>query len=150
MPLRGRERVSAHSNLRHDGRVAKGGKNWRQPALRPLWDLLTRYLFSRRRVIQEKPFNDGKRQTAVLDQVVVELADAKVRAGFLAITSEQIHDLPFPDDITDLLSRARCRAGRFASRCLAIETAGFHEILDRLFETPFSGVQVHIRSEERR
>ena len=63
-------------------------------------------LLQRRRVVEENPFDDRQRQAAVLDQVVVKLSEAEVRALFFTVASEQIHNLPFADDVADFLCRA--------------------------------------------
>src|SRR5205085_3598157 len=98
----------------------------------------------------QNPFDNREREAAVLDQVIVELAEAKIWTGFVAITPEQIHDLPFAHDVTDLLRRTRSRAGRFAFGRLVIQPARFHEILHGLLEGPLARVQIHVHSDPRR
>src|SRR6266576_3259971 len=57
------------------------------------------------RIIEQNPFDDRHRQTSVLDQVVMELAEAEIFALSIFVTAEQIHDLPFANDVADLLMR---------------------------------------------
>src|SRR5437667_1036954 len=54
-------------------------------------------------IIQQKPFNDRNGQAAVLDQIVMELTEPEIFAVLIFVTAEQIHDLPFADDVADLL-----------------------------------------------
>src|SRR5882724_8417020 len=60
-------------------------------------------LINRRRIVQQDPLNNRKRQAAILDQVVVKLAQAKVCALLVAIFPQQPQDLPLADHVGDLL-----------------------------------------------
>jgi len=60
-------------------------------------------LLQRGRIIEQDPFDHRDWQTAVLDQVVVKLIKAKILTLSIFVTAEQIHDLPFADDVADLL-----------------------------------------------
>ncbi len=111
---------------------------------------LLRSLLQCRRIIEQDPFDDRNWQAAVLDQVIVKLAEPEVFALSILVAPQQMHDLPFADDIADFLVRTRSRAGRFAFGRFAIESAGFHEIFDRLLEGPPTGVQIHIHADARR
>src|SRR5262245_18830464 len=84
-------------------------------------------LIERGGVIQQDPLDNRNRETAILDQIVVELAKAKVRAHFVVIFAEQIHDLPFAGHIPNLLRRLSGSAGRFSFRRFAIESAPLHK-----------------------
>src|ERR1700730_10718910 len=63
--------------------------------------------------------------------------------------AEQIHDLPFADDVTDFLGRARGRPGSFTFCRFLVQPAGFHKIFYRLIERPLAGVQIHIYTDAR-
>ena len=65
-----------------------------------------RRLLKRGRVVEQDPFNHGNWQTAILNKIIVELAEPKIVAVFIFVTAEQIHDLPFADDVADFLCRA--------------------------------------------
>ena len=67
--------------------------------------LFRHHFFDRCRIVQENPFDDRQRQTAIFDQVVVELAKPEIIALAIFVTAEQVHDLPFADDVADLLGR---------------------------------------------
>src|SRR5438270_13930660 len=74
----------------------------------------------------------------------MELTKAKVIALLISILTQQVHYLPFPRDVADLLCRLRRCASRFTFTCFAIQSACFHEILHRLLEAPLTSVQVNI------
>src|SRR6266480_1275888 len=100
----------------------------------------------RGRISEQDPFDNGYRQTAVFDQIIVELTEPEVFALSVLVTAEQIHDLPFAGDVADLLRWAGSCACGFALRCLTIQSACVHEIFDGLLKTPSPGVQIHINS----
>src|SRR5438552_12261972 len=60
-----------------------------------------------RRVIEHDPDDHRKRQRAVRDQLVVELAEPERGAFAVAIAAEDSLDLPFAGDVADLLGRTR-------------------------------------------
>src|ERR1700736_5895126 len=49
------------------------------------------------------PSDHRHRQTAFLDQVVVKLSESEIFTLSIFVTPEQIHDLPFADDVADFL-----------------------------------------------
>src|ERR1043166_1356317 len=77
----------------------------------------------------------------------MELAEPEFVALSVFIAPEQIHDLPFANDVADFLVRTRCRARRFTFGRFAIQTACVHEILYCLLECPSAGVQIHIHTD---
>src|SRR5438128_2396983 len=79
----------------------------------------------------------------------MELTEPEIFACSIFVATEQIHDLPFADDVADFLSWTRSCSGRFPFGCFAIQAAGVHEIFDRLFETPPAGVQIYINTNAR-
>src|SRR5437867_13316189 len=80
----------------------------------------------------------------------MKLTKAEARAFRIAVLAEQAHDLPLPRHIADLLRRIGSRSRGFARCRLTIETAPFHEVLDRLIECPVAGVQIHVHADSRR
>ena len=62
-------------------------------------------LIQRRPIIQHNPLNNRQWQTAVLDQVIMKLAQPEIFALFIFVAAEQIHDLPFACDVADFLRR---------------------------------------------
>src|SRR5438132_2469070 len=68
--------------------------------------LFRHYFVYRRRIIEQDPLNNRQRQAAILNQIVMKLAEPEIFARLVAITPEQIHDLPFADDEADFLVRA--------------------------------------------
>ena len=63
-------------------------------------------LLHRARIIEQNPFDYRDWQAAVLNQVIMELAEPEIIALSILITTKQIHDLPFADDVADFLSWA--------------------------------------------
>src|ERR1700750_1739007 len=102
----------------------------------------TARLLKGRVVVDNQPLDDGQRQAAVAEQLIVESAQAVARALLIAVAAEQAHDLPLAVQIRDLLSGFRGRTGGFACGRFAIEAARFHKVLDRLLEAPAAGVEV--------
>ena len=60
-------------------------------------------LLHRARIIEQDPFGHRDWQTAILDQVIMELAEPEIFAALIFVSTEQIHDLPFADDVADFL-----------------------------------------------
>jgi hypothetical protein len=54
-------------------------------------------------IIEHEPFDHRQWQGTIADQLIVEGAEAKVRALAVAIAAEQSHDLPLAGDVRDLL-----------------------------------------------
>src|SRR5207248_10654997 len=105
---------------------------------------LLRRLLHPIRIIEQNPFDYRDWQTAVLDQVSVELTKPKIVALSIFVAAEQIHDLPFAGDVSNFLRWACSRTGCFAFGCFAIQSTRVHKILDGLFESPSAGVQIYI------
>src|SRR6266404_494417 len=103
-------------------------------------------LINRRSIIQQNPLDNRQRQAAILDQVVVKLAEAEVLARSVAILSQQSHNLPLAGHVINLLRRTGGRAGRFTFGGFAIQAARLHEIFHGLLERPPAGVQIYIYS----
>ena len=110
---------------------------------------LFQHRLNRGGIIEQDPLDNGDWQTAVLHQIVVELAEAEVRTHLVVIFAQQIHDLPFACDVPDFLRGLRRGAGGFALRCFTIKPARFHEIFHRLLERPFAGVQIDVHADAR-
>src|SRR6185295_17666598 len=77
----------------------------------------------------------------------MELADAKVGALLVSILPEQAHDLPLAGHVGNLLRGCGCGARGLAFSSFAIQTASFHEVLDRFFKRPLTGVKIYIDSD---
>src|SRR5216683_447720 len=106
-------------------------------------------LVQRRRIVQQDPLNNRKRQAAILDQVVVKLAQAEVSSLLVAIFSQQPHNLPLANHVGNLLRWTRSRAGSFTRCGFAIQAASFHEVVYCLIKSPLAGVQIHIHANSR-
>src|ERR1043166_8771251 len=103
-----------------------------------------RRFLQRSRIVEQNPFDYRNWQAAILDEVIMKLPQSETFALPVFVAAEQIHDLPFADYVADFLCRTRRCPGSFAFRCFAIQSAGVHEIFDRLLKTPSAGVQVYI------
>jgi len=77
---------------------------------------------------------------------MVELPKVEVFALSVFVTAEEIHDLPFAGDVADFLRGTRSCPCRFALGRFAVQSAGIHEIFDRLLESPSAGVEIHVNS----
>ena len=80
----------------------------------------------------------------------MELTEAKACAHFVAVFAQQIHDLPFARNVPDFLGWIGGGAGCFSFGCFVIEAACLHEVVNRLLEVPFAGVQIYIYPDARR
>src|SRR5438270_391067 len=109
-----------------------------------------RRLLEIRWIVQHDPLDDRNRKRAARDEIIVKLSEAEGGAFRFAIAAEELHDLPFADDIADLLRGIGSSAGSFAGRRFAIESAALHEVLHRLIERPDAGVQIHIHADASR
>src|SRR5512138_108878 len=58
-------------------------------------------------VVEHQPLDDGERQSAVAQQLIVERTETERVALLVPILAEQPHDLPLAGDVRDLLRRAR-------------------------------------------
>src|SRR5687767_13985175 len=76
----------------------------------------------------------------------MKLAQTIVCALLVAIFSQQPHNLPLANHISNLLRRTRGGAGSFTGGGFAIKTACFHEVVNCLIESPLACVQVHINT----
>ena len=86
-----------------------GGQGAARPSKRTLSATnstgLSQRLLNRSRVLEQNPLDHGNRKAAILDQVIMELAEPETFAGAIFVAAKQIHDLPFSCDVTDFLRR---------------------------------------------